>query len=135
MSQRFYVTPVELADLPYGGQAYRPALPDGASFSAIMPTNPDGTPRLPFVICVVDTDDHDAVTRYNSNTISLGLTPESPMSDVRQNMRSQFTNRLRQNGYDITIDWQRDTAQDVFDKLAAIAEPAYKRGAVGVGQR
>ncbi len=135
MSQRFYVAAVELVDMPQGGQGYRPALPVGVSFSAIIPSNPDGTPRLPWVVCLVDADDHSELEK-SASVMSLGLTPESPMADVRQNLRSQYTNKLRQSGYaELSIDWAVDKAQDVFDKMATIAEPAYKRGTVSARSR
>ena len=112
---------------------YRPALPENiAGYAALIPSNRDGTPRIGWVLCLVD-GDHVALGQ-DSTLIQL-LELDTRMSTVRNNQRNQYENRIRQNGYDITVDWQNDTAADVVDRLALVAEPTWKRGGMSLGGR
>lgn len=132
MSVRYYVAP--LAGDGTENDPYRPALPDVYDWVALIPSDPGGQPHSNWALCLVDADDHSRL-EADSTLHALPLAPETRMSTLPQNLRSQYTNRLRQAGFNITIDWSTDTAVDVVDKLAASAGEADARGGTALHGR
>lgn len=123
---RYYVAPVVLV-----GSGYGLDLPAGVTWVAVVPSGPDGLPTYSWALALVDADDHAPIEALNG-VISLGLSPDSPMSDVPNGQRNQYQNRLRQHVPGFTIDWNTELARDVADRLAVWAQPAHVRGALAL---
>lgn len=130
MSLRYYLA--QITGTGMFGDSFRPNFPEGVeNWVALIQSNPDGTPKKQWILCLVDTPDHTILENL-SHIIALPLAPDTPMSTIPNNQRNQYINRLSQNGYPITINWSTDLAIDVVDRLALLVESTYERGAMSI---
>lgn len=127
---RYFLTP--LAGDGTDSSPYRPDLPASVGMVALMASNPDGTPRFQWCLTLVSASNYGAI-ETDSRVFALPLTPETLMSSVPQNQRSQYTTALRTFVPGVEIIWATDTAADVIDRVAGYAEPAWQRGGMALG--
>jgi hypothetical protein len=111
MAKRWYIAPV----IGTGAEedAYRPKVPEGINWVAVIPSNPDGTPRFNWCLVKVAATDHSALLNDAEIDAMPNIALDDPISTLSAAMRNAIQNRLEARG----IDTSGITLQTTFRQI------------------
>ena len=122
--RRYYISPI----IGTGTEEdpFRPKLADkGKPWVAIIPSKPDGTPLLPWALCLVNALDHTPVTGDATIDALPDITLDSQLSVLATNVRNLVINKLTQRGIDMTGINATSTFRQVLERIGRFGEAAF----------
>lgn len=134
MARRFFLTPVVEVTTPMGGVAYASkAATYGVAHAAVIPSQPDGTPRFGWCLVLVDAADLAALRADGTLNEVPGVSLSATLGSLSGQVRNQIQNRLTALGVDlagVTLQW---TIRQLLIRIVQSLDAACDLTAVGAG--
>lgn len=122
--KRYYLS--ELIADPHEPGAIMPAIAEsGVSFSALIPTGPDGKPVSPWALCVVESKNHSALQHDRRLTALPDFPLDGKMSAINNVTKTGFINSLRARGVDTAFIGNTDGFREVVRGLGRMLDPTF----------
>lgn len=116
MSKRFYITKI----IGNGSEEnpYRPKVADyNVSWSGVIPSNPDGTPKFGFTFVIVNTQNHQALLDDPQIKGMPELSMDAQISTLSKAVRDKMLAYFDEEGIDRTGLTMQSTMRDVLRRV------------------
>lgn len=119
--KRYYISPV--VGTGTIGDAYRAAISDtvraqnGAGLSTVILSNSDGTPALPWALCIAAAPNHVSIGNVSGVEAMPDITLDSTLAVLPSNLRNRALNFLTGKGVDLSGITTSSTFGELIDRV------------------
>lgn len=137
MAKRYYICPVVQMDDGTGMLSYMPsvaALP-GVSYSAVMPTGPDGRPAKDWCLVIVASSDHTAIRALAGVDPLPDFPLDGKVSAIQRQTMVAMKGAAEKRGVDPSLIDGADGYRDALRIIGRALEPAFDENKLDVADR